>query len=473
MVVSLICPLCRSALGESRAPREGGERCEHCGEYPRVGGVTLLLPQVEVAMHALREKVVEAWVAATKANALAERSARTPEVRDQDLRAAAARSMNQQLFERVAAPACESAARSRRPRGLGSAFPGSAGWSFDALLPYFMEDWAAPRADVRDRVLRDTAHLGLDRTAALVIGCGAGALVHDLAGTFEEVYGLDASIVGLLLARRILDGESIECHVEAADWQRITLQRDAPPAENVRLVAGDAHSLPFADASFTTVVTQFVLDVVGNPASVLHEVNRVLQPGGLWINDGIPCHFHDEPASPDARDGNRWPEHLRAFGFEPVEVARRMSPHLEASRGKWSQRVMHPVVHSVGRKTASLATGGAAGSIAAYLRGEKPDLRSCVPSLAPGREVWSMSRLGVGGAEGGSKVSIGPAEYRARDGETFSVMLLFLRALLSAASVGAVVEAVAATGVDPREVILALEALERAGHIMLGPAVHP
>ena len=105
-------------------------------------------------------------------------------------------------------------------------------------------------------------------------------------------------------------------------------------------------------------MTQFVLDVVGNPASVLHEVNRVLQPGGLWINDGIPCHFHDEPASPDARDGDRWPEHLRAFGFEPVEVARRMSPHLEASRGKWSQRVTHPVVHSVGRKTASLATEG-------------------------------------------------------------------------------------------------------------------
>ena len=412
-------------------------------------------------MHALREKVVEAWVAATKANAFAERSARTPEVRDQDLRAAAARSMNQQLFERVAAPACESAARSRRPRGLGSP-PGSAGWSFDALLPYFMEDWAAPRADVRDRVLRDTAHLGLDRTAALVIGCGAGALVHDLAGTFEEVYGLDASIVGLLLARRILDGESIECHVEAADWQRITLQRDAPPAENVRLVAGDAHSLPFADASFTTVVTQFVLDVVGNPASVLHEVNRVLQPGGLWINDGIPCHFHDEPASPDARDGNRWPEHLRAFGFEPVEVARRMvrTSKRAAASGR-SASCTPSFTRSAARPRRSRREGQPA-RLRRTSAARSPTFAAASHRSRRGAKVWSMSRLGVGGAEGGSKVSIGPAEYRARDGETFSVMLLFLRALLSAASVGAVVEAVAATSVDPREVILALEALRSA-----------
>jgi ubiquinone/menaquinone biosynthesis C-methylase UbiE len=48
----------------------------------------------------------------------------------------------------------------------------------------------------------------------------------------------------------------------------------------VVLVEGDAGRLPFADASFDTVVGTFVLCSVGDVRGSLAEARRVLRPGG-------------------------------------------------------------------------------------------------------------------------------------------------------------------------------------------------
>jgi ubiquinone/menaquinone biosynthesis C-methylase UbiE len=46
---------------------------------------------------------------------------------------------------------------------------------------------------------------------------------------------------------------------------------------------GDAHALPFADASFDTVTASLVFCSVTDPARALSEVYRVLRPGGQFL----------------------------------------------------------------------------------------------------------------------------------------------------------------------------------------------
>ncbi len=61
------------------------------------------------------------------------------------------------------------------------------------------------------------------------------------------------------------------------------LRRELPA--RVRVVEGDATAMPFADASFTTVLAFTMLHHVPSPAQqdrLLAEVVRVLRPGGLF-----------------------------------------------------------------------------------------------------------------------------------------------------------------------------------------------
>jgi ubiquinone/menaquinone biosynthesis C-methylase UbiE len=52
---------------------------------------------------------------------------------------------------------------------------------------------------------------------------------------------------------------------------------------NHRVVEGDVETLPFADASFGTVLCTEVLEHVPDPAAALGEFRRVVRPGGILI----------------------------------------------------------------------------------------------------------------------------------------------------------------------------------------------
>lgn len=80
---------------------------------------------------------------------------------------------------------------------------------------------------------------------------------------------------------------------------------------NVELQQVDGEALPWADASFDAAVLPFVVSVTPDPLRLLHEVRRVLVPGGsaLIINHFAGVH------------GLRWLERLfsplaRVVGFE-------------------------------------------------------------------------------------------------------------------------------------------------------------
>lgn len=91
----------------------------------------------------------------------------------------------------------------------------------------------------------------------LDVACGTGALTEAVAARASPggaVAGLDANPEMLAVARR---------KRSAIEWHD-----------------GRAESLPFADASFDAVVSQFGLMFFGDRVAALREMRRVLRPGG-------------------------------------------------------------------------------------------------------------------------------------------------------------------------------------------------
>jgi ubiquinone/menaquinone biosynthesis C-methylase UbiE len=83
--------------------------------------------------------------------------------------------------------------------------------------------------------------------------------------------------------------------------------RDAARAKGwaADIRAGRGEAIPFADASFDCAVCTFTLCSVDNPEAVMHEMRRVLRPGGTLL-------FLEHGRAPDA-EVRRWQERI-----EPV-----------------------------------------------------------------------------------------------------------------------------------------------------------
>ncbi len=116
----------------------------------------------------------------------------------------------------------------------------------------------------------------------------------------------------------------------------------------LRLVAGDAQSIPLPDASCDVALTSFVLQLVPDRAAALREVRRVLHPEGwlaavTWVEDETdfqPLRMFDELADEldlpeDASNYETNPfasvesgaEELRDAGFADVDALRDFVEH--------------------------------------------------------------------------------------------------------------------------------------------------
>lgn len=88
---------------------------------------------------------------------------------------------------------------------------------------------------------------------------------------------LDAGCgTGLNLARMPAGSVGLEINPRS-----VALLRGRLP--NHKIVEGDVEDMPFADASFSTVVCTEVLEHVPHPERALAEIRRVLKPGGVLI----------------------------------------------------------------------------------------------------------------------------------------------------------------------------------------------
>ncbi|MEU1394449.1 MULTISPECIES: class I SAM-dependent methyltransferase [unclassified Nonomuraea] len=131
---------------------------------------------------------------------------------------------------------------------------------YDGLADWY-EEYNAPAAAANEAAISEL--LGPGGGLCLDLGCGGGQYFETIKSTGRDVIGLDYS----------------------ADQLRIARNRDAE-----LLVRADAATLPFADASFSTVTALWVSSDVDDFTAVLKEAARVLAPGGLLAYYGVhPC----------------------------------------------------------------------------------------------------------------------------------------------------------------------------------------
>ena len=131
---------------------------------------------------------------------------------------------------------------------------------------------------------RRSAVVPLAQGDVFELGCGGG-INHTFydAGAISSYAGIDPH-EGLLAGAREA--------ARAKGW-----------AADIR--AGRGEAIPFADASFDCTVCTFTLCSVDDPQAVMHEMRRVLRPGGTLL-------FLEHGRAPDA-PVRRWQERI-----EPV-----------------------------------------------------------------------------------------------------------------------------------------------------------
>lgn len=119
----------------------------------------------------------------------------------------------------------------------------------------------------------------------LDVGCGAAVLLATHAAHVRFVAGIDLSDLQLETARHNL--------------------ADRLAAGTAELVKGDATALPWPDGRFSVVTSMFCLKFVPDPLAALHEMHRVLRPGGravVCLCDAL----HDEKASGSVDPWGQW-----------------------------------------------------------------------------------------------------------------------------------------------------------------------
>ncbi len=183
----------------------------------------------------------------------------------------------------------------------------------------------------------------------IVLGAGAGRLAYDLHMQTEtlSMTALDFNPLLLLIAKSIVLGERLKLYEfptapKSLEDGAVLRQLAAP--EIVRpgfhFVFGDMLRPPFAEGCFDTVVTPWVIDIVSEDLlKFAARINKLLKPGGRWINFGSLAFEHPQ----------HWrrysPEEAAAIiaenGFSTPYIAQATIPHLcsPASRHERQEKV--------------------------------------------------------------------------------------------------------------------------------------
>ena len=194
-------------------------------------------------------------------------------------------------------------------------------------------------------VLHDHAALG----NVLVLGAGAGRLAYDIHTHFEcaATVAVDFNPLLMLIAQAVTRGEKLHLYEfpiapRALEDDAVLRTLSAPETvdENFHLVLADALRPPFPDMAFDTVVTPWLVDIIGEDLPVFSaRINRLLKSEGRWVNFGSLAFSSPEQARRYS------PEEVKAIvaeqGFSDPYVSQATIPYMcsPASRHGRQERV--------------------------------------------------------------------------------------------------------------------------------------
>ena len=161
-------------------------------------------------------------------------------------------------------------------------------------------DWAWGELENEASLQQITAALvasgGTASDNTLVLGAGACRLAYDLhrATNSGRTIALDFNPLLLLIARQIVNGEKLQMYefpIAPKSMRDVAILRtlSAPevPAADFCFVLADVLRPPFSPASFDTIVTPWLIDIVSEDLPIFAaRINQLLKPGGRWINFG-------------------------------------------------------------------------------------------------------------------------------------------------------------------------------------------
>lgn len=257
----------RRAPGNPDELSEGMLRCTGCGtEFPVLAGAAILTPQPEDYLRRFYHSVTRDLnrygnLSAAARTWLERRCGRNPGTEEYgaDFRFS-------QQFERTA-----DVAGAMRPDAETFYGPFHS-WFSDAPGPYdVLAGWAG--------------ELSRERHLALDAGCGGGGLVARFAPLYGTAFGVDLSLLAILLARRVMLHQPEPERSYLLNVRRgVEVERPIPiqPAANTEFFVADCCALPFPEGLFDTVSSCNVIDIVGVQGP-LDEVGRVVRPDGLAL----------------------------------------------------------------------------------------------------------------------------------------------------------------------------------------------
>ncbi|XYH95056.1 methyltransferase domain-containing protein [Sorangium sp. So ce1128] len=372
--LSWSCVCCGRAFGTARP-----DACAACGtETPSIFGIPVLTFKPHVSIDALPTQL-----------------ANVPD---------AAQPVNREALKRVLEPAlAQAAGLPQRPIGMSDFMTQMAGW-WGIRFEYLYIDWTdteefrADRAFFLDAALRHCP----DRGVAAVLGCGAGGLVASLATAFPASLGLDLSLPHLLLADHLLRGGTLSLQLPQARWRQISMRGPATPPRGAGFIVADAAALPFAPGSISLVVTQYLLDIAGEPTFIAREINRVLSPGGVWINLGLPFRRSSDPPEVGPLRSDDMPAFLDDFAFDALEIRRRRALfHDLSALDEWLPALVHSTIFFAAQKRGDLEPDPVARAFEDHAARRGTTILDRIPRFIASRRIhllegWSF---GPGGAE--------------------------------------------------------------------------
>ncbi|MDH3616155.1 MAG: carnosine N-methyltransferase family protein [Gammaproteobacteria bacterium] len=196
--------------------------------------------------------------------------------------------------------------------------------------------WGDKENDASLNQIRSVLHDHADLGNVLVLGAGAGRLAYDIHSNLSctTTVAMDFNPLLMLVAQAVTRGDTLKLYEFpiaplALEDDAVLRSLTAPEVTDDRfhLVLGDALRAPFADQSFDTVVTPWLIDIITDDLPIMAaRVNNLLAANGRWINFGSLAFSSPERARRYS------PEESKAIvaesGFSDPYVSQKTIPYM-------------------------------------------------------------------------------------------------------------------------------------------------